>query len=83
MPRGKYWLKIYKVRYGVNDPYTTYLSIGAPDQLTDDQDNAVKGIKNGDPVSSSVVTILQNETFEKDFPMRENDVYFATLERLN
>ena len=47
MPEGKYQLEIYKVGYKVNDPYSTYLSMNKPKQLTKQQADYIKKQNDG------------------------------------
>jgi xylan 1,4-beta-xylosidase len=79
---GKYRLDVYKVGYRVNDAYATYLAMDSPNQLTKQQVETIKEMNDGRPVSSAVIEISSNGVFEKDFPMRENDVYLVTLNKL-
>ena len=72
-------MKIYKIGYKVNDPYTTYLSLGKPNQLTRQQVNFIKETNDGSPVSYDVIQVNSSGSFIKEFAMRENDVFLLDL----
>lgn len=79
LPAGNYTLEVYKVGYKVNDAYSTYLSLGRPDQLTRQQVDLIKKQSNGAPVSRENIRIDASKIFSKEFPIRENDVFFLNL----
>ena len=81
IPKGNYQLKIYKIGYGVNDVYTNYLKIGAPDNLSREQVKELSDKNNGQPVEISNVKIGAKKIFSKTFDLRENDVLMFTLEK--
>ena len=82
IPTGKYLCSVYKVGYRSNDAYTTYLDMGSPNQLDPAQVKAISEINSGIPESQAVVQVSTENNFAQEFPMRENDVYFVTLEKL-
>src|SRR5450756_2673029 len=45
-----YWLQVYQTGYRVNDAYTMYLDMGAPDQLTRAQTEALRQGASGAPL---------------------------------
>jgi xylan 1,4-beta-xylosidase len=79
---GDYRLTIYRIGRGFNDPYSTYLELGAPSQLTRQQVQKLKQASTGEPVSSEIVRIGASGVFERQFIVRENDVYFVTLAKV-
>jgi len=79
VPKGKYNLEIYKVGYKVNDPYSTYLSMGRPNQLTVQQVNTIKQLNNGSPISTETVIINSKGIFMKEISINENDVFLFNL----
>jgi xylan 1,4-beta-xylosidase len=81
IPRGVYLLQVYRTGYRVNDPYTTYLDLGAPSQLTRRQVEAIKALNSGAPSRSQIIRISDGR-FSETFPMRENDVYLVVLKKL-
>jgi xylan 1,4-beta-xylosidase len=82
IPEGKYLIEIYKVGYKVNDPYTTYLSMNKPSQLTKQQVDEIKKHNDGSPISKVDVTVNGSGKFLKEFDIRENDVFFLNLIKL-
>lgn len=76
---GKYQLQVFKVGYRVNDPYATYLDLKSPSQLTRADVTKIRQQNNGNAIISAMINIPANGIFEKEFPMRQNDVYFVTL----
>ena len=79
---GQYLMKVYKTGYKVNDPYTTYLEMGAPDQLSVPQVNAIKQMDNGEPVLTKIIKTGPDNVINEEFDMRENDVYFVEFVKL-
>jgi xylan 1,4-beta-xylosidase len=79
---GKYEMKVYKTGYRVNDPYTTYLDMGSPSQLTKQQVQTIKQKNNGEPVLHKTITISEGHSFNQALDLRENDVFFVTLNLL-
>jgi len=77
MASGKYELKIYRIGYKQNDPYTRYLEMGSPSNLSREDVAALKKLSAGAPVSDQVVNVTGD--FTETLPMQENGVYFLTL----
>jgi xylan 1,4-beta-xylosidase len=82
IPAGLYTLETYKVGYMANDPYTTYLSMGKPAQLSKQQVDQIKKQNDGSPVSRIQVKINAAGTFSEELDIRENDVFFLNLIKL-
>jgi xylan 1,4-beta-xylosidase len=82
IPEGNYALEIYKVGYHVNDPFTTYLEMGKPKQLTKPQVEEIRKFNDGSPVSTEIVKVNAKGTFTKEFSLRENDVFLLNLVKL-
>jgi len=82
IPAGKYKLQVYKVGYRANDAYATYFDLKSPDQLTRQQVDVIKQANNNKPVSSATINVSAKGELNKSFPMRENDVYFVTVEKI-
>jgi xylan 1,4-beta-xylosidase len=78
---GEYRFEIFKVGYRVNDAYATYRDLGSPSQLTRDQVQKIQSLNDGKPVDSGVVRIGADGGFQREFPMRENDVYLVRLRK--
>ncbi|MBW4890006.1 glycoside hydrolase [Mucilaginibacter sp. HMF5004] len=79
---GTYALQVYKTGYRVNDAYATYFDMHSPNQLTKAQVAGIKQQNNGAPYLTARVNITASGYFEKELPMRQNDVYFVELKRL-
>jgi xylan 1,4-beta-xylosidase len=81
IPVGTYTLEVYKVGYRVNDPYSTYMDLGSPNQLTYGQEVAIKQQNDGSPVWSEIVKMETGKDFQKDLSLRENEVYLIILKK--
>ena len=81
LPAGTYLLQVRQTGYRVNDAYTMYLDMGAPDQLTPAQTEALQQGASGTPVQQ-VVLKHAGGLFTKDIPLRENDVVLVELKRI-
>ncbi|MFP9117988.1 GH39 family glycosyl hydrolase [Flavobacterium sp. RNTU_13] len=79
LQEGSYVLELYKVGYRVNDPYSTYLEMGEPANLTKAQTETLKKLGDGTPVSTETVLIGKDGVFKKQLSLRENDVYLINL----
>lgn len=82
VPEGNYQLEIYKVGYKTNDPYTTYLTLDKPNQLTKAQVEYIKKQNDGSPVLKETVKVTSSEVVLKEFEIRENDVFLLSFTRL-
>ncbi len=82
IPVGKYTMEIYQVGYRINDAYATYMDLGSPNQLTQQQVHQIQTKNNGSPVSKTIVDIPNHSTFTKEIELRENDVFLITLVKL-
>jgi len=78
-PPGKYALKVYRTGYRCNDAYSTYLSLGKPDQLNKQQVTQIKDLNGGAPISTEIVVIKEGRPFVKELEFHENDVYLLRL----
>jgi xylan 1,4-beta-xylosidase len=79
IPEGGYRLAIYKVGYKANDPYTTYLALNKPNQLTRQEVDHIKQQNDGSPVLNENITVNASGTFFREFSIRENDVFLLYL----
>jgi xylan 1,4-beta-xylosidase len=82
VPPGRYRLTVYRVGYGSNDVYTSYLRMGSPPVLTREQVSALAERNDGDPAMIAHVEVEAGRDFIHDLAMRENDVYLLTLQPL-
>jgi xylan 1,4-beta-xylosidase len=82
VPAGKYALEVYKVGYRSNDAYSTYLSMGKPQQLNPQEVQQIKKLNDGSPILKEIITIKEGVAFSRELDLRENDVYFLNLIKL-
>lgn len=79
---GKYTMMVYKTGFKVNDPYTSYLELGAPTQLTRKDAELIKQKDNGLPILSKTVAVTSKKSLEESFDLFENDVILITIKKL-
>lgn len=77
---GVYGLRTYRIGYQFNDPYSAYLAMGSPGDLSPTAVVRLNKLSDGKPCSKKTVTVDADGTFETSLPLRENDVYFLSLE---
>ena len=82
IPDGSYTLETYKVGYRVNDPYSSYLAMNRPHQLTKQQVEQIKKLNDGSPVSNEIIKMKSGIAFIKELDIRENDVFLLNLIKL-
>lgn len=75
VPPGKYKLEIYRTGYRINDPYTSYISMGSPDQLSKKQVETLKRESSGEPVAEEIIRIDRKGYSRKIIDINENDVW--------
>jgi xylan 1,4-beta-xylosidase len=76
---GNYHLKIGQTGSGQNDPYSRYLEMGSPSDLSREAVAELKNLSSGKPVSEKTVAVAAGGNFEIVLPLHENDVYFLVL----
>ena len=81
LPPGQYRLTGRQIGYGVNDPYSRYLELGQPSDLSRAVVAELKKLSDGRPVSETTVTVKADGLFETTLPLRENDVFLLSLVR--
>jgi xylan 1,4-beta-xylosidase len=81
LPAGRYLVEAYRTGYRMNDPYTAYLDMGAPAQLTRPQEDALRQAADGSPAFRDIVT-HPGGSYSKEFAMRENDVVLVLVRKL-
>ena len=79
---GNYQLSVSKIGFHANDPYSRYLELGQPADLSREAVAELTSLSDGKPVSVERVPVGADGTFNQTLPLRENDVYLLTLERL-
>ncbi len=78
---GKYRLRVYQIGYRQNDPYSRYLEMGSPTDLSRADAAELRSLSTGRPVSETTVTVGSEGVFEQTLAQRENDVYLLSLQR--
>jgi len=78
---GRYTQTVYQVGYRVNDAYAAYMDLGSPRQLTRAQVAQINSATDGQPREQTSVTIRADGVFERQLPLRENDVFLIILEK--
>jgi xylan 1,4-beta-xylosidase len=82
VPNGNYALEVYKTGYRSNDAYSTYLSMGKPQQLTKQLVAQIKKQNDGSPIFKDIISIKNGVPFSKELDIFENDVYFLNIIKL-
>jgi xylan 1,4-beta-xylosidase len=81
IPNGKYEVLVYRTGYHHNDPFSAWLEMGSPANLTPQQTATLKKAASGAPESRTRVTITDGR-YSADFRTKQNDIYFIKLVRL-
>jgi xylan 1,4-beta-xylosidase len=81
IPNGKYEVSVYRTGYHHNDPFSAWLEMGSPANLSIPQTAALKKVASGDPETRQEVTIKDGR-YEAEFGTRQNDIYFIKLVRV-
>ena len=82
IPAGNYQMNLYKIGYQVNDVYTNYLKIGAPQNLTREQVKELNDKNNGQSQENLQITIKPKQSLIKEINLRENDVCLFILSKV-
>jgi len=77
IPAGKYKLDTYRIGYKLNDPYSEFIGMGRPMDLSRQDVAKLKALSSGKPDSESSVTV--NGEYSSTLPMLENSVYLLTF----
>lgn len=78
LPNGNYRVAVYQIGYKQNDPYTAYVEMGSPNQLTRAQVDALNKVSAGDPISQTEISITDRH-FTRTMPLRTNDCFLVML----
>ncbi len=78
VPDGKYKVAVYQTGYKRNDPFTAYVGMGLPNQLTRAQVAELDKLSSGAPVSQSEITVAKGK-FSTTLPLRANDCFELVL----
>lgn len=80
LPSGAFRLSVYQVGYGVNDVYTFYKQGNYTDLPTREEEERLRRRADGSPIRTELVEIPESGEWKMEISLRENDVYFLTLE---
>ena len=83
VPAGIYQLQITRTGYRSNDPWSDYLDIGAPSQLTRSEVQVIKDMNDGKPSIQEIVRIGEGRDFTRIVEMHENDAYLLILKKIS
>jgi xylan 1,4-beta-xylosidase len=75
---GRYKLEIYQIGYKQNDPFTAYVEMGSPNQLTRKQVSALEAVSTGAPMFTGEVSVKDGR-FTREVPLRANDIFEFVL----
>ena len=78
---GPYHVVVYQIGFGQNDPYSRYLEMGSPTDLSREAVAELKRLSDGRPSSESSMLVGDAGEFATSLTLRENDVYFVSLTR--
>ncbi len=78
---GNYKMTMYQTGYKVNDPFSAYIELGRPDQLSKQQEKKLNLLSNGAPVETTDITV-KDHSFSKKITIRQNDIYLVLLRKL-
>jgi xylan 1,4-beta-xylosidase len=76
---GRYIQTVYQVGYRINDAYAVYKDLASPAQLTRGQVERINAASDGKPVEQRVTTVGTDGFFDRELPLRENDVFLVVL----
>jgi len=81
VPPGRYTQTVYQVGYRVNDAYSAYRDLGSPAQLGRAQVAKINAASDGRPIERGALTIGSDGRFDRELPLRDNDVFLILLEK--
>ena len=79
VPAGTYLLEITRIGYRSNDPYSTYLALGRPKQLTKEQVEVITKLHDGSPMFKDVIRVGSSGFYSRTLELHENDVFLVNL----
>lgn len=81
VPNGNYELQVFKTGYHSNDVFSAYLEMGSPRSLSQKQEQELRKVVSGEPISKTKITIT-NGVFSWKSADRENDAWLIKLVRI-
>jgi xylan 1,4-beta-xylosidase len=79
---GKYQIEVYKTGYKSNDAYASFIDLKSPSQLTREQVAHIKKQNDNHVISTITIEVKADGKLEKELPMRENDVLFLSVKKV-
>jgi xylan 1,4-beta-xylosidase len=77
---GRYRLRVYRTGYKANDPYTTYMEWGRPDDLTSQQIQVLEKQTADAPELDATVRVGAGGTLDRRMTLRTNDVLLVKID---
>jgi xylan 1,4-beta-xylosidase len=81
MPQGTYKMERWEIGYKKNDPYTRYMELGMPADLSREAVKELKNLSSGQPKVKEEIKV--QGVCELELPIQENGVYLVTLTPTN
>jgi len=78
---GRYKLAIYHIGYHHNDPYTLWIEMGSPANISLKQEAQLKLLAGGNPDNEKIINI-NNGHWRQDMPIDQNEVIFLKFTRV-
>lgn len=78
---GRYRLTIHRTGFQANDAYSQVIQWGLPNDLTSRQVATLQGLASDKPELDMVVTVGPDGRFERQIPIRTNDILLVRLTR--
>lgn len=79
---GAYRLRVYRTGYKANDPYTTYMEWGRPNDLNAEQIATLQHETRDAPEIDQTLKIGRDGRFDQTLKIRTNDTLLVRLERV-
>lgn len=79
---GRYALQVLRTGYKVNDPYSAYIAMGSPENVTPAQLASLQKMTRDLPEINRTISVGAGGTADVKLPMHSNDLVLVTLKRL-
>ena len=80
LAKGRYLVEEYRIGYEQNDPYTAYLKMGKPENLSRSAVSKLKQIASGPPLSKTTINVTGGK-YERRIQLHDNEIVFLKLIR--
>lgn len=81
IPPGKYRMRLFKVGYKQNDPYTAYLQMGRPQHPARPAMQAIEKESAGQPVLDKTIQVTGSH-YQQDIALNENGIVYLDLKKI-